>query len=252
MYGAVIGDLAGSIYEYSQIKEIKPVVTSKIIPAQAFFSDDTILTVAIAEAALNHGNYETYLRKYINLYQNYHPNFKPYFKSPFSPSLMQWASKNQEGHSHGNGAMMRISAIGHLFNIEEDVIREATMATIPTHNSKEAIISAQIIALMIFYFRKGLSKDEVYSLLNLSLTFQPFLKFNTTCEETLNNVLYIIYNSTSFEDAIRKTLLMGGDTDTNTCIVASICETLYGVSNPLVKEAEAKIPKEFTRILRQI
>ena len=252
MYGAVIGDLAGSIYEYGQLKKIEPIKMEKVIPDNAFFSDDTILTVAISEAALNGGDYASYLKKYIKEYENYHPNFSPYFKSHFSPNTMKWAKSFNVGMSSGNGAMMRISAIGYLFDTEEEVIREAALATIPTHNSKEAKQAATIIALMIFYFRKGLSKNEVYDLLNLSAVYTPFTRFNTTCRETLSNVLYAIFYSTSFEDALRLILLMGGDTDTNACIVASVCEALYGISDNLVKEAEAKIPEKFTRILRKV
>ena len=252
MYGAVIGDLAGSVYEYGQLKKIEPIKMEKVIHDNAFFSDDTILTVAISEAALNGGDYASYLKKYIKEYENYHPNFSPYFKSPFSPNTMKWAKSFNVGMSSGNGAMMRISAIGYLFDTEEEVIREAALATIPTHNSKEATKAATIIALMIFYFRKGLSKNEVYDLLNLSAVYTPFTRFNTTCRETLSNVLYAIFYSTSFSDAIRLTLLMGGDTDTNLSIVASVCEALYGITDDLIKGAEAKIPKDFSKILRKI
>ena len=252
MYGSVIGDLAGSIYEYDQLKKVKPVKMDKVIPDNAFYSDDTILTVAICEAALNGGDYATYLRKYIKEYSNYHPNFSPYFKSPFSPNIMKWANSSDIGTSLGNGAMMRISPIGYLFDTEEKVIKEADLATIPTHNSKEALSAATIIALMIFYFRKGLSKKEVYDLLNLSTVYRPFVHFNTPCKETLSNVLYVIFYSTSFSDAVRLTLLMGGDTDTNLSIVASVCEALYGISDDLIKEAEARIPQDFSRILRKV
>lgn len=252
MYGAVIGDLAGSIYEYDQLKKIKPIKMDKVIPDNAFYSDDTILTVAICDAILNGGDYGTYLRKYIKEYNNYHPNFSPYFKSPFSSNTMKWADSSLIGTSSGNGAMMRISAVGYLFDTEQEVIREATLATRPSHNSKEAKQAATIIALMIFYFRKGLSKKEVYDLLNLSTVYKPFSHFNTTCRETLSNVLYAIFYSTSFSDAVRLTLLMGGDTDTNLSIVASVCEALYGISDDLIKEAEARIPQDFSRILRKV
>ena len=150
MYGAVIGDLAGSIYEYDQLKKIKPIKMDKVIPDNAFYSDDTILTIAIGDAILNGGDYGTYLRKYIKEYSNYHPDFSPYFKSPFSPNIMKWANSSDIGTSLGNGAMMRISAIGYLFDTEEEVIREAALATIPSHNSKEALSAATIIALMVF------------------------------------------------------------------------------------------------------
>ena len=85
MWGAVIGDLAGSIYEYEQIKKIKTVQTKEIIPSNAFFSDDTILTVAIAEAFQTDKNYEEALKKYGKEYVNYKHKFNPYFKTSFSP-----------------------------------------------------------------------------------------------------------------------------------------------------------------------
>ena len=106
---------------------------------------------------------------------------------------------------------MIISPVGYLFDKEKDVVKNAELVTIPSHNSKEVIESATIITLMIYYFRNGLSKEEVFCKLNLLIKYKPFEKFNTTCKEILNNCVYVLYNSNSFEDAIRKTLLMGGD-----------------------------------------
>lgn len=250
MYGAIIGDLAGSIYEYSQLKSISNINADKIITEASFYSDDTILTIAILDAILNKGNYEEYLKKYIKKYANYKPDFTPYFKTPFSKGLIDWSNSSIVGTSTGNGAMMRISQVGYLFNTEESVIKNAQLATIPSHNSKEAVAAATIVALMIFYFRNGLSRDEVYQRLNIKIEYHPFKKFNTTCHETIGNCLYALYNSKSFEDAIRKTISMGGDTDTNACIVGSIAESMYPISPALISEAESKLPKEFVKILR--
>ena len=250
MYGAIIGDLAGSIYEYSQLKSISNINADKIITEASFYSDDTILTVAILDAILNKGNYEEYLKKYIKKYANYKHDFTPYFKTPFSKGLIDWSNSSIVGTSTGNGAMMRISPVGYLFNTEESVIKNAQLATIPSHNSKEAVAAATIVALMIFYFRNGLSRDEVYQRLNIKIEYHPFKKFNTTCHETIGNCLYALYNSKSFEDAIRKTISMGGDTDTNACIVGSIAESMYPISPALISEAESKLPKEFVKILR--
>ncbi|MCI5967437.1 MAG: ADP-ribosylglycohydrolase family protein [Tenericutes bacterium] len=250
MYGAIIGDLAGSIYEYSQLKSISNINADKIITEASFYSDDTILTIAILDAILNKGNYEEYLKKYIKKYANYKPDFTPYFKTPFSKGLIDWSNSSIVGTSTGNGAMMRISPVGYLFNTEESVIKNAQLATIPSHNSKEAVAAATIVALMIFYFRNGLSRDEVYQRLNIKIEYHPFKKFNTTCHETIGNCLYALYNSKSFEDAIRKTISMGGDTDTNACIVGSIAESMYPISPALISEAESKLPKEFVKILR--
>ena len=251
MYGAIVGDLAGSIYEFKQLKEIQSIKMNNIIEKDAFYSDDTILTIAILDAILHNKDYDYYLRKYIQEYSDYKPNFTPYFKSPFSPNLIKWSNSNVIGTSHGNGAMMRISPVGYMFDSEKDVIENAKLATIPSHNSKEAIDSATLIALMIYYSRKGYTKDEIYEMMNIDVKYNTFVKFNTTCEETLGNCMYALYNSNSFEDAIRKTLLMGGDTDTNCAIVGSIAEAMYGIDNEVIEKVNDKIPKKFVKILNR-
>lgn len=148
--------------------------------------------------------------------------------------------------------MMRISPIGYLFDTEDAVKENARLVTIPSHNSKEAVESATIIALMIFYFRNGLTKEEVFRKLNLLVKYEPFKKFNITCKETLGNCLYVIYNSTSFEDSIRKALLMGGDTDTNCCIVGSVAESMYGMSEKQKNDAILGLPNEYIKILKRV
>ncbi len=252
MYGAIIGDLAGSIYEYGQIKNISEVTINKLIEDNSFFSDDSILTIAILDAILNNGDYSSYIRKYINKYSEYKPNFSPYFKSPFSPGMMKWAKGSGTANSCGNGAMMRISPVGYMFDTESEVISNAYLATIPTHDSYEAINSARVIALMIFYFRNGLSKDEVYNKLNLDISYKPFTKFNTTCSETLCNCLYAIYNSDSFYDSIRKVISMGGDTDTNACIVGSVSEAIYGIDDELKELVYEKLDDDLGKVLRKV
>ena len=249
MYGAIIGDLAGSIYEYDQTRKIKNIEINKIIEDNAFYSDDTILTIAIADAILHDRDYEKYLRFYIKKYSTYKPKFEPYFKTAFSPSLIKWANSNNVGTSIGNGAMMRISPVGYLFDTEEEVMKNSALATIPSHNSKEAIDCATKIALIIFYLRKGLSIKEIYNNLNIETNLTPFSHFNTTCNETIDNCLYILENSNNFEDAIKKTIKLGGDTDTNACIVGSVAEAIYGVSDELIDKANSKLPKEFVKVL---
>ncbi|MBQ3021616.1 MAG: ADP-ribosylglycohydrolase family protein [Bacilli bacterium] len=249
MYGAIIGDLAGSIYEFEQTKSIKSICINNIIEGDSFFSDDTILTIAILDAVLNDRDYDKYLRYYIKKYSTYKPNCNPYFKTTFSPNLIKWSESEEIGNSLGNGAMMRISPIGYMFDNEEDVIKNAKLATMPSHNSIESIDAATTIALIIFYLRKGLDKEEILKKLNLKLNYTPFKKFNTTCNETIDNCLYIFFNSNSFLDAIKKTILLGGDTDTNACIVGSMAEAAYGIDKELIELANNKIPIEFKKIL---
>lgn len=249
MYGAIIGDLAGSIYEFEQVKEVHEVEVKKIIEDNSFYSDDTILTIAVLDAILNDKDYDKYLREYIVNYSDYKPNFNPYFRYPFSPNTMKWGREKNIGTSIGNGAMMRISPVGYMFDSEEEVIENAKLATIPSHNTKEAIESATKIALIIFYLRRGLSLKEIYNKLNIEIKYRPFAKFNYTCSETIDNCLYALYNSSSFEDSIRKIISLGGDTDTNAAIVGSMAEALYGIDDELIKKANEKLPDKFKKIL---
>lgn len=252
MYGAIIGDLAGSVYEFEQVKKVQSIKIDNIIEDNSFYSDDTILTIAILDAIKNDQDYERYLKYYINKYSNYKPNVKPYFEHPFSPGTMKWAKESCQGVSSGNGAMMRISPVGYLFDSEEEVIQNAKLATIPSHNTDEAIECATIIALIIYYARNGLSKEEIFKKLHLTVKYKPFEKFNYTCSETIDNCLYALYISNDFSESIKNTLLMGGDTDTNACIVGSMAEALYGIDDSLKKQMEDKIPKEFVRILHKV
>ena len=249
MYGSIYGDLIGSIYEFDQLKEIRSIESSGYLSDESFFSDDTILTIAICDAIKNDKDYDKYLREYISDYRDYKPDFHPYFKSSFSPGLIKWANGNSIGNSKGNGAMMRISPVGFLFDSEDEVIKNARLATIPSHNSEEAIDSATKIALIIFYLRKGYSKEEVFNMLDINVKYTPFKKFNTTCKETLDNCLYAFYYSNSFIDAMQKTLLMGGDTDTNCAIVGGMAEACYGIDETIIHDVNMKIPHKFVEVL---
>ena len=249
MYGAIIGDLAGSIYEFNQVKNVHSISINELITTDSFYSDDTILTIAILDAILHNKDYEKYLKLYAKDFLNYKPEFEPYFKTTFSPAFTKWVKGNNQGKSIGNGAIMRISPIGYMFNTENEIRENAKLATIPSHNSLEAIESATKIALIIFYFRNGLTIEDVYSKLNIIVEYKPFKNFNTTCNETIQNCLYALYKSLNFSDAIKKIIAMGGDTDTNAAIVGSMAEALYGIDENLILLAKQKIPNNFNKTL---
>ena len=250
MWGAIIGDLAGSIYEYSQTKQITPIDNhGELITDNSFFSDDTILTIAILDAYLNDKDYAKYLRYYTNLYKDYKPAFKPYFKTSFSPGFLKWVQGEREGNSIGNGALMRISPIAYLAADEKNLLKETRNATSPSHNSPEALNTTELLAKIIFLARKGYQKENIIKELNLSIKYEPFTKFNSTCNTTINNCLYAAFTSNSYNEAINKIISFGGDTDTNACIVGSIAESLYGLNQDLINQAQTKIPVSFTKKL---
>lgn len=251
MWGAIIGDLAGSIYEFNQTKKITPITVKNLIEENSFYSDDTILTIAILDAYLNDKDYEKYLKEYAIRFLDYKPNYQPYFQRPFSPGFIKWATSNIEGKSNGNGAMMRISPIGYLSSTEEELITNTTLATTCSHNTDEAISAATIIAKFIYLAQKGFSKEDIFEKLNIKPKYIPFDKFNMTCNCTIDNCLYAISVTSSFEEAIRLIISYGGDTDTNACIVGSIAEALYGVDHSLIEQVKEKIPVEFTNKLEK-
>ena len=151
----------------------------------------------------------------------------------------------------GNGAMMRVSPVGYLFNSEEEILENAKLATIPSHNDEYAVRCAQIVSLIIFYFRQGYSKESVIDKLKLKIQKPNITKFNYTCEDTLDVCLYSLFNSSSFEESIKLAISFGGDTDTNACIVGSMAEALYGIDNELILKALNKLPKEFVEMLKK-
>ena len=251
MYGAIIGDLAGSIYEYEQTKHINRVKVKNLIENNSFFSDDTILTIAILEAILNRSNYGYYLKKYACEYYRRVPQDIEYFDTMFSPGFMKWVRSREIGESKGNGAMMRISPIGYLYNDEETIIANSYLATSTSHNTKEAIDAATKIALIIYYARCGMKKEDIINKLDLDVRYKPFEKFNCTCNETINNVIYAAFINTSYESSIREVISYGGDTDTNACITGSIAEALYGIDENLIKAANKKLPPDFVTKLER-
>lgn len=251
MLGAIIGDLAGSIYEFDQIKNHKPIKIKNIIEDDAFYSDDTILTVAIADAILSGAKYEDKLREYTLKYDGKLPNFAPYFKTMFSPNFIKWAQGDTVGTSAGNGAMMRISPVGFLFNSADEVFKNARLATVPSHNSPSAINCATTIALIIFYARRGMSKKQIIEKLDLKITKPHITKFNYTCDDTIDVCLYSIFNTNSFEDSIKLAISFGGDTDTNACIVGSVAEAFYGIDKNLKQTAMKKLPPQFVKVVNK-
>ena len=251
MLGAIIGDLAGSIYEYDQIKSVKKIKINNIIEDNAFFSDDSILTIAIIDAILSNVSYEEKIKEWGNKYIDFVPDYKPYFKTIFSPDFSKWLRGNYVGTSGGNGARMRVSAVGYLFNTEEDVIKNAYLATIPSHNDEFSIKCAKTVSLIIFYAREGYTKEEIINKLNLEIKKPKIDKFNYICKDTIDICLYSLFNSNSFKGSIELAISFGGDSDTNACIVASMAEAFYGVDDDLKEKAIEKIPEEFKVVLEQ-
>ena len=181
-----------------------------------------------------------------------------YGRSRFGGGFVKWLKGEKEGNSYGNGCAMRISPVGYLFETLDKVKEEAIKATIPSHNHEDSINAATCVAECIYLLRKGKSKEEVkkyvesnyyhlnYDLLNLQQNYT----FTSKSIDSVPQSLYVFFISSTFEDALRNALSIGGDADTIACIVGSLAEAYYGIPDYYVKMVSGYLNDEFKKLLK--
>jgi ADP-ribosylglycohydrolase len=249
MLGAIAGDIIGSIYEFANVK-------TKDFPLfsdRSAFTDDSILTVAIADAILHNGDYRQTLQAYVRRY----PNPMGSYGGRFSA----WATSAalEPYNSWGNGSAMRVSPVGFAFNDLETVLQVAKDTAEVTHNHPEGIKGAQATAAAIFLSRTGHGKAGIkayietqfgYDLDRTIDTIRPMYRFNESCQETVPEAIVAFLDSTDFEDAIRNAVSLGGDTDTLTCITGGIAEAFYGdVPAAIAQETIARLDQHLRTVV---
>ena len=246
MLGAIIGDIAGSIYEWRPIKHKDFPLLSK----KCFFTDDTVLTTAIAQSILTKNKYLESVRKIGQRYPNsgYGGSFSHWLFSPVIEPYNSW----------GNGSAMRVSPVGFAFDTTENVLREAKNTSIITHDHPEGIKGAQTTALAVFLARTGHSKEAIRAEIqskfkyNLDRTvddIRPNYRFDVSCQGTVPEALIAFLDSVSYEDTIRNTISLGGDADTLACIAGGIAEAFYvDISKDLIRKAKTFLTSDLPEI----
>ena len=238
MIGAIAGDIIGSVYEWDNIKTKE----FELFSEKCHFTDDSVLTIALADTILTGTPYIDNLKKFYRWYphRGYGGNFDEWAQSTSSEPYNSW----------GNGAAMRISPVGFAYDNLEAVLQKAKEFTEITHNHYEGIKGGQATATAIFLARTGKSKAEIkntieawfgYDLSKHVDEIRPTYSFDVSSQGTVPQAIRAFIDSEDFEDAIRTAVSLGGDTDTLTCITggiaqafhkgvpASIQETVYGV-----------------------
>ena len=247
MLGAIAGDIIGSVYEFHPIKSMDFPLFSK----RSEWTDDTVLTIAVAETLLTGRPYEKTMREFA--LENSDAGFGGMFRQWFTtPGLKPY-------NSFDNGSAMRVSPVGWAFDTLEETLAEAQRSAEVTHNHPEGIKGAQSVAAAIFLARQGASQADIRDALetrfgyNLHRTYediQPSCSFDETCQRSVPEALICVLTATSFEDAVRRAVALGGDADTQAAIAGSVAEALYGgVPKEIAKEARARLTPQFTRIL---
>lgn len=226
MYGAIFGDIAGSAYEFHPTHDYN----FDLITQDSMFTDDTICTMAIADAFMNGMPYKTSLLSWCSAY--------PHPMGGYGGRFYKWLhSKNPTAYySWGNGSAMRVSALGWLCFDLDETFQEATYSAACTHNHPDAIRGAQAVAAAVYLARNGLSKSEILRFVadihsyDINANLDDFRgKFDESCNGTVAAAFLCIRDSHDFESAIRLAVSLGADADTLGAIVGAIAEPLYGM-----------------------
>jgi len=270
MLGAIIGDVAGSTYEVDEIKslknkEINYINKIKILNKEtplfnndSSYTDDTILTAAIAKALLTDKDYEKYLREFgikeVNL------GLDKYGRNRFGKGFCDWLKGNYIGESYGNGCAMRISAIANYYDNLDDIIRETKKVTYSSHNHKESYNASEAVSVCIYFAKHNKNKKFIKNYieakygydLNYNLNeLQKTYNFTSRASNSVPQAIFCFLESNDFEDAIRKAISIGGDSDTIAAITGSIAEAYYGIDKHLIKRLEYYLPEYIINIANE-
>ena len=242
MIGALAGDIIGSPYERKGFR-----IKTKDFPLfskKSRLTDDSILTIAVAEALLTSTPYDIIFKKYA----------KRFPKAGYGFMFLEWAKKkdSEPYNSWGNGSAMRVSPIAWVFNNHVRVIEEAEKSAIVSHNHRDAIIGAQAAAVAVFFARKKRKKEFLASWIETSFGYdlqtpldeiRPTYEFNSSCAGTVPQAIRCFLEGNSFEDCVRNAVSLGGDSDTLASITGAIAEAYYGIPPDILEKTARKIAK---------
>jgi ADP-ribosylglycohydrolase len=249
MLGAIVGDVVGSVYEWRNVK------TPDFDPLFHRFSrptDDTVLTVALADSILSGADYVDKLKEYYHYYP--HAGYGTHF--------MQWADSysREPYNSWGNGSAMRVSPVGFAYDSLEQVLDEAKSSAEVTHNHPEGVKGAQATAAAIFLARTGHPKPAIKSFIQETFGYdlerrlddiRPHYYFDVSCQGSVPEAILAFLESNDFEDAVRKAVSLGGDSDTIACIAGGLAHAFHGgVPAPIYREVWERLDGRMRRVVR--
>lgn len=239
LLGGIAGDVIGSVYEFHNIKTTEfPLFTER-----SHYTDDTVMTLAVANKILHVSTYERELQYFGRRYP----------KSGYGTNFKEWVFSDDPKpyNSYGNGSAMRVSPIAYAFDDINEVLTEAKKSAEITHNHPEGIKGAQAVAAVIYMARKGSSKDEIKEYVSKNFNYdlnrsieniRPNYHFDETCQGSVPEAIIAFLESQNFENSIRLAVSIGGDSDTIASITGAISEGFY-------KEIPEEIKKNVIKLL---
>jgi ADP-ribosylglycohydrolase len=238
MIGAICGDVIGSYYEAHCTKDYN----FELFCRESCFTDDTVLTAAVCDAILYNQSEVKGLFENNSRAKEYAYRFKLYFhrypSAGFGKMFQDWAQEStlKKQNSYANGGAMRVVPIGYAYSNLREVLKQAKLSCVYTHNNMEAIKGAQAVASAVFLARNNYSKNEIKTYIEKQFKYnlsEPIEKiqekfvFDSRASYTVPPAIMAFLQSTSFEDAIRKAVSLGGDADTIACMTGGIAEAYY-------------------------
>lgn len=256
MIGSIIGDIVGSIYEFTP-NNIKTKQFEFFNP-NGSYTDDSILTFATADWLLHGGEVAHYYSKYGEKY--------PWPMGGYGGGFKLWLVRSirhqdyRPYNSCGNGSAMRVGPVGWAFDTIEEILAKAKESAECTHNHPEGIKGAQATALAIMMARHGYDKNEIRSEIEKRFEYdlqftceqiRPTYTWGGTCQDSVPQAIVAFLDGEDYEDSIRNAISIGGDSDTIGCITGSIAEAYFGVPADLRNSAMNYLPEEFQSIISE-
>ena len=257
MYGAILGDIIGSPFEFDRGDKTKDF---KLFSRRSHFTDDSVMTLAVCEALLKVGQDVTVKEIEDAVISSMQSWGRRYPHAGYGGYFRRWltARHPEPYNSYGNGSAMRVSAAGWLYDSLKKTRTIAKATANVTHNHPEGIKGAEATASAIFMARNGSSKEEIkkyienefhYDLNRTLNEIRPGYHMDETCQKTIPEAIIAFLEAKDFEDAIRNAVSLGGDTDTLGAITGSIAEAYYGIPEWLITECRKRINKDMRIVL---
>ena len=256
MYGAILGDIIGSPYEFDRGNKTKDF---PLFSRRSWYTDDSVMTIAVAEALMdNKGKSEEVIKAALVASMQKWGKIEP--DAGYGNMFYRWlqAENPQPYGSYGNGSAMRVSSAGWLYDTLEETRERARWTAEVTHNHPEGIKGAEATASAIFLARTGRTKEEIrdfisgtygYDLSRTCDEIRPEYHHVESCQETVPEAITAFLEGENFTDVIRTAVSLGGDCDTLTCIAGEIVEAYYGVPDELKKECVRRLPENMAEVL---
>lgn len=246
MYGAIIGDIIGSRFEFNNHRNTE----FGLFDPQCLVTDDTVCTVAVADWLMRKD--KTSLAPVMQAWCKAYPG------ESYGLRFRKWIDHPIPYHSFGNGAAMRVSPVGLLLDDENAVMHYAMESAIVSHNHPEGIKGAQSVALAVYLARKGATKQAIMDKITTAFGYnlnqdidkiRKYNQFDETCQVTVPQAMVCFLQSNGYEHAIRLAVSIGGDSDTIAAITGSIAGVFYGIPEELIEQSRKFIPADIQQII---